>query len=182
MNAAIEEKDTPSLADLCTVVVIYDNSDTRARALKVCDYLVGQIWGSVELDFHWWRTDFLKDKYMARAAATHAVDSDFLIVARSSFEISPTLETWFEDWIDQHRNREGALIDLTTQTVSNPSSQQPNILREIARRGRFDYLTAAREPADTNTFGSTNVTNSKSTLIDDRLSHSYPPSHFGLNE
>ena len=66
MSAAVE-KENRSI-----VVVIYDDPTTRARALTACDYLVSQHWENVELDFYWWRTDFLDDANMSRAAAHYA--------------------------------------------------------------------------------------------------------------
>ena len=43
------------------VVSIYDDADTRERALRLCDYLVKLLWEDAELKFSWWRTDFFRD-------------------------------------------------------------------------------------------------------------------------
>ena len=185
MNAAIETESTSSLPDLCTVVVIYDDSHTRARALTACDYLVSQIWEAVELDFHWWRTDFLKDPQMAGIAAQHAVASDFLIVClNATDEMSDNLGTWFESWIDQRGCRQGALIDLTASTIAGTATpHRQSLLRAIARRGTFDYLTTLPERPDAGSPVTPKMSDAKKLPTVDQPSwQSRPPSRFGLNE
>ena len=185
MNAATEIESTPSLPELCTVVVIYDDAHTRNRALTACDYLVSQIWEAVELDFHWWRTDFLKDPHMAGIAAQHAVASDFLIVClNTTDEVSANLEMWFESWIDQRGSRQGAMIDLTAPTatgVSGPHRQA--FLHTIARRGMFDHLTAVPEQLEVKSPGTSKRLDTKKLPATEEPSwHSRPPPRFGLNE
>src|SRR6187402_1247350 len=128
MSAAIEKEYRS------TVVVIYDDSTTRARALTACDYLVSQLWENVELDFYWWRTDFLDDSNMSRAAAHYAIDADFLIICSTGTEnVSKTLEEWFESWIRERDKNEGALIDLSV--VPEAPNRLQSVLQGIAQRG-----------------------------------------------
>jgi hypothetical protein len=183
MNTAIEEQLTPESSDVCTIVVLYDGDTTRARALTACDFLVNQFWQDVELEFHWWRTDFLRDATLATVASTNAVASDFLIVCLDSHqEIAPALESWFEGWLANRNGREGALVDLTDSTSSQ--SELPlinNFLRDVCQRGNFDYLTAI--PDDGKTIrGANNSSVENFQAIDNILGEIRPPSHFGLNE
>jgi hypothetical protein len=172
MSAALEKENHS------TVVVIYDDPLTRARALTACDYLVGQLWENVELDFYWWRTDFLDDANMSRAAAHYAIDADFLIICSSGTEHrSKTLEAWLESWIKERDKNEGALIDLSL--LPDSPSRLQSVLREIAERGKFDYL------ASTETSGNRSTGKLASLLpasADRLLDRSRPPSRFGLNE
>ncbi|HEX5218442.1 MAG TPA: hypothetical protein VFZ59_02655 [Verrucomicrobiae bacterium] len=173
MNAAPEKENRS------TVVVIYDDPITRARALTACDYLVGELWENVELDFHWWRTDFLDDANMSRAAAKYAIDADFLIICSSGAEHrSRTLEAWLESWIQQRDKNEGALIDLSLLPDSTHRLQ--SVLREIAERGKFDYLASSESSRSNRSTGKLASVLPASTerLID----RSHRPSRFGLNE
>lgn len=186
MNAASIQANTTEPLDHCTVVVIYDDNTTRARALAACDYLVNQIWESVELDFHWWRTDFLRDQYMARAAAHYAIAADFLVVCSNpTGEISRILGSWFEDWISRRRSREGVFIDLiSAQNARDSSPRHHDTLRDIARRGGFDYLSAVASQSVEQNAGQSGQS-LPSTLpgpLDNLLGNSRPSSHFGLNE
>jgi hypothetical protein len=183
MNGAIEEQYPPDIKDRCTVVVLYDGDATRARALDACDYLVSQFWRDVELEFHWWRTDFLGDAVLAKIASTNAVASDFLIVCLDSGrEISPALESWFESWLTHRSNHQGALVDLTNarKTKSEPTQIQM-LLREVSQRGNFDYLTAILDEEVSSRASNTSARGNYSG-VDDILGETRPPSHFGLNE
>ncbi len=183
MNTAIEEQLTPESADVCTIVVLYDGDATRARALTACDFLVNQFWQDVELEFHWWRTDFLRDSTLATVASTNAVASDFLIVCLDAHrEISPALESWFEGWLTARNGHEGALVDLTSNLGSKHElTLLQTFLREVSQRGSFDYLTTI--PDDGRNSRSTNISSRENYQgIDDVLGETRPPSHFGLNE
>jgi hypothetical protein len=184
MNAAFAKENSPSPLDRCTVVVIYDDPVTRARALTACDYLVSQLWKNVELDFYWWRTDFLKDSNMSRAAAHYAIDADFLIVCSTgNDDLSSTLETWFESWIRERIMPEGALIDLSS--VSEASSQAIHLqdaLRELAKRGKLDYLTSDETQPQASRRTANTLSSVLPASVDRLLDHSRPPSRFGLNE
>lgn len=179
MKTASIEIDSPSDPEVCTIVVLYDGNLTRARAMAACDYLVNQFWADIELSFHWWRTDFLRDAALAQVAADDAVKSDFLIIcSESGGEFSPALESWFEIWLDRRGEREGALMDLSS---SLRSPQREIFLREVGRRGKFDYLTAVPgeggNPLNPNGAGP-----EKSGHLEEIPVGARPPSHYGLNE
>ena len=183
MNAAIEEQPLHESQDVCTIVVLYDGDATRTRALKACDYLVSQFWQDVELEFHWWRTDFLRDETLATAAATNGLVADFLIVSLNpGREITDALESWFETWVTKRGAREGALVNLPPAVKSRSElTQIETFLRDISRRGNFDYMTAIPDE------GRASLTASNSSgelpgIVDNILGESRPPSHFGLNE
>jgi hypothetical protein len=185
MNAAIEDMNTSNLKDTCNIVVLYDGNDTRARAMAACDFLVKQFWEDVELNFHWWRTDFFRDPALATVAARDAVAADFLIICSDNRNPpSPSLERWFESWLDLRGDRLGALVDLTVsragQTFGLTETRQ-RFFREICQRGRFDYLTTLAEagPEFTNP---PSVSRALGGITDDFQGDSRPPSHYGLNE
>jgi hypothetical protein len=183
MNTATKEQLTPESNDICTIVVLYDCDATRARALTACDFLVNQFWQDVELEFHWWRTDFLRDETLATVASANAVASDFLIVCLESHrEISPALESWFENWVTERHDREGALVDLTSPLGSREKlTLIQTFLKEVSQHGNFDYLTAI--PGDGwNAKMDNQPAKEYFQRIDDILSEPRPPSHFGLNE
>ncbi len=183
MKTAIEEQLTPESNDVCTIVVLYDGDATRTRALTACDFLVNQFWQDVELQFHWWRTDFLRDETLATVASANAVASDFLIVCLDSRrEISPALESWFEGWLTERSGREGALVDLTS-TLGSPEELTliQRFLQEVCRRGSFDHLTSIPDDG-WNAKSDNQPAKEYFQRIDDILSEPRPPSHFGLNE
>jgi len=188
MDTALDEKTPTTPQEFCTVVVVYDDNATRARAMTACDYLVSQVWEDVELAFHWWRTDFLQDPYMAEAAAQHAVAADFLIIcSREAGQISNTVENWLQSWIGRRENPEGAMIDLASmQSPSHAIRHRQNLLQEFAKRGNFDYLTTVpQEPHGPEKILPNSTEDPSTTLnaaIQDVRGRSRPPSHYGLND
>lgn len=184
MNAVIPERDTPDFQDVCTIVVLYEGDATRARALGACDYLVRQFWQEVELKFHWWRTDFLRDEELAAVAANNAVQADFLIISsESNCEFSPALESWFESWLERRSSdRQGALVDLSAAFQSGAGrTAREQFLQEVSRRGKFDYLTSMPQ-SESGAAPSGAAPQSVPGIIGDILGESRPPSHYGLNE
>jgi hypothetical protein len=177
MNATRPDRESPEFSDVCTIVVLYEGDVSRARAMSACDYLVRQFWAEVELKFHWWRTDFLRDEQLAAVAAVNAMAADFLIISsESDREFSLELESWFESWLDRRLDREGALVDLLPASQNGRGvSAREQFLHEVSRRGKFDYLTSI--PG-----GTGEPRQSVTRLIDDRSGESRPPSHYGLNE
>lgn len=184
MHAAIAEEAAPDKPETCSVVALYDDALTRARALSACDYLVSQLWEEVEFGFHWWRTDFLKDPYLSAAAAKDAVESDVLIVCPTEAGRLPNSVTaWFNGWIDKRQKRDGIMINVigTGSRSSPPAASE--ILREIARRGRFDLIPAEPTRSQTHGVESPGANPPRSTnSAEDTSRHPRPPSHFGLNE
>jgi len=179
MNAVPDSIDSPSAEEVCTIVALYDGNVTRARAMAACDYLVHQFWPELELKFHWWRTDFLRDAALASVAAANALTADFLIIcSETGAELSPALETWFESWLSRRGEKSGALVDLSPASRS-PAREQ--FLREAGRRGRFDYLTAVPAGSESS-FNSAAADEKPSGSRNDRLSDFRPPTHYGLNE
>ena len=172
-----------------SVVVVYENTATRERAMAVCDHLVQQFWSEVEFEFNWWRTDFLEEPGMAATAASNAAAADFIIFcAGIESELARPLGEWCESWVERRGSREGVLVDLT-QAAGTAASRAPNAqtyLRLIARRAMMDYLTEVPatimgtlpDSFESAALRATHI----SSVLDDILHHSPPPSHYGLNE
>ena len=169
-----------------SVVVVYDDAETRQRAMKVCDHLVQQFWAEVEFKFHWWRTDFLEDDSMAAAAAADARNADFIVVSSSTErELSPFVKNWFEGWIAQRQGREGAFVDLTeTGAVSADHVQHHKaFLRNVARRAAMDYLTKVPSVIKgklPDSLESVDLRAGQVTSVLDNILHQPPPPHLDL--
>ncbi|MBI3851181.1 MAG: hypothetical protein HY298_13040 [Verrucomicrobia bacterium] len=127
------------------VVVVYEDTVTRDRALAVCDELVQQFWAEVEFDFNWWRETYLADSTMAREAAWSAMNADLIIFStHAEGELSATTTAWIESWLDHRDTRDGALIGLigTPDDRLTDATLKHRRLREFAERGGLDYLSS----------------------------------------
>jgi hypothetical protein len=174
---------TPS-PEVCVITVLYDDDPTRQQAMRACDFLVGQFWEQVELEFHWWRTDFLRDTLLAAAAAENAAASDFLILsAGSPARLSLDLQAWIQSWLDRRTGSAGALVDLQVRPRKGGRvSERERFLAEACGRGRFDYLTTG--PGEI--FGAekfpAGVGDIWLATPDADANRFRPPTHYGLNE
>lgn len=185
MNVASQTQPTREAKDVCTVVVIYEDTVTRQRALSVCDYLMQELWAQVEFDFHWWRTDFLEHEVMARAAAERAVEADFVIVCcETANELSPVVRAWFENWIEERQGRDGALLNLAHSV--QPGRPIDRFLSSVARRGMLDYFITAPQPAIGALPGSFEEAERRasqmSSVLDEILNLPPRPPSWGLND
>lgn len=182
MNAATFQRESPEFPEACNIVVLYENDQTRTRAMAACDYLVQQFWQQVELKFHWWRADFLRDSRLAALAADSAVQADFLVISSErAGEFSGEVEAWFETWLERRTEPVGALIDLPPATARGAHDPaRDRFLSEVSRRGRFEYLTAL--PGSEGTTPPDSKSSALAGIGADILGESRPPSHHGLNE
>ena len=189
MNGAHELDEQFEAKEICSVVVVYDDADTRERAMSACDFLMRQLWSEVEFDFHWWRADFLEHAAMAQAAAEQAVNADFVIVcSQTENEPSAALKAWFESWIGDRHGRDGALLNLATTGLTETGSIWPSetFLRGVARRAMLDYLATTPQTM-TGTLPSSYEevewrASQMSSVLDDILNQPPRPPSFGLND
>jgi hypothetical protein len=189
MNVTSELEEQFGTKDTCCVVVVYEDADTRQRALEACDFLMHQLWSEVEFDFHWWRTDFLEHETMAHAAAEQAVNADFVIFcSRAGSELSPSLKAWFESWIEDRHGRDGALLNLSTTDMMETGTAQSmeHFLRGVAQRAMLDYFATTPQTV-TGTLPSSFEDADRrarqiSSVLDEILSQPPRPPSFGLND
>ncbi len=146
VSANLEKSvDSTSPAETLAVVVVYEDTLTRDRALAVCDELVQQFWTKVEFEFNWWRETFLTDSIIAGEASWYATNADLIIFSiHAEGELSSGTTAWIETWLDKREKRDGALIVLlgTPADPKTAGDLKPRYLRRIAQRGGLDYLSS----------------------------------------
>ncbi len=189
MNVTSQVDDQFDRKETCNVVVVYEDTASRQRAMAACDFLMQELWSEVEFDFHWWRADFLEQAAMAQAAAEQAANADFLIVCSDPEKtISIALKRWFESWIEARHGRDGALLDLTpTNTTTTGTTQtMETFLRGVARRAMLDYFATTSQTI-TGTLPSSyeevqRRASQVSSVLDEILHQPPRPPSFGLND
>jgi hypothetical protein len=172
-----------------SVVVLYEDTPTRDRAMLLCNRLVKNFWSDVEFDFHWWRTDFLDDPRMARIAAADATATDIFIFSSSQESgLSPAFLKWFEDWSREREARDGLLLDLSDAPAqtSRIVQQKQARLRKIAELAHLDYCNRLPPRFSGAMLNSRQNVEARahevSSVLEDILHRLPPPSHYGLNE
>jgi hypothetical protein len=128
----------------CTVIVVYQNADTRATAMAFCDRLVAQFWTQLDFEITWWAFEKLEEEQPSQEALHKAVDAGMIIFASQPQDSMPFhMQSWIERWLGQRGEREGVLIDLSGEesqaTVGSGLTQV--YLRKVAHQAGMNYLT-----------------------------------------
>jgi hypothetical protein len=174
--------------DTWSVVVVYEDTGTRERAMAVCDHLIKEFWANIEFEFHWWRTDFLQDPELAGDATRTAAAAQFVIFCPSGkAEWSPAVSEWAERWARQRGEQPGALVDLSERAAvpSTIAFHKATFLSKIAQQAGMDYLSedpwttanALKDSLETLDQRATSITS-----VLDEILHFQPPPHIRVDE
>ena len=176
-------------AETWSVVVVCEDAATHAHALEVCDHFMKSYWTEVEFEFSWWLFAGLHDPEKASAAARAAADADLIVFAtHPEGDVPRVVKEWVEAWLAQRGEREGALIGLVRAAAGTQSSTSPKnlYLREVSHRAKMDFLSEMPRsvpgmiPHDADTVAQR--AGQVTTVLDEIVHHTRPPSHYGLNE
>ncbi len=184
MNATSTEHLMP---EVFSVVVLYEDRETRDRVLDVSRHMEAQVGGEIQLRFSWWRFDFLADAELAQDAANAAATADMLLVSAHPGRGLPlTFTQWVEAWLPKRGSQESILVALIGSEHDSQDDAATQYLRVVATRARMDYLAKPLSPSSTTTRLSSTAlsqrTEPKSPVLEDFLRQPPPPSHWGINE
>jgi len=176
-------------AAVCSVVVTYEDTTTRDRAISICDHLVHKLWEDCEFEFSWWRFDYLRDPEIAVAAVAAANGADLIIFsAHAVQELPRAVKAWIETWLVKRENRESALVALigTAPELMQGVSPTHIYLRDVAHRAKMDFLTHVPDSLTERLDGGVETirqrAESVTSVLDKILQQASPPSHWGINE
>lgn len=116
----------------------------HARALSICERLVSKFWDELEFKFSWWLFTNLDYAANAAEAADVAAQAEMVLFATASTgELPERVKSWIEMWVNRRPDHGGALVCYTAdeQTLSAQNSPVRGYLRQIALRGRMDFLS-----------------------------------------
>lgn len=156
MTAELEHSQVQTNAEPCSVVVLYEDTLARDRAMAMCDHVIPQLWTEMEFKLDWWRFAYLTHAQFAKEAARAVEAADVIIVsARPAGDLSAHFMAWVESRLESRAGRTGALIDLVGPPESRNSPESDlglwtldsglsgshGRLRVLARRAGMDYLS-----------------------------------------
>ena len=171
------------------LVVAYEDTDTRNRALHLYDTVAQQLLDDYDFQCSWWKFEHLANETLRQQAADAAVDANMVILSiRAREDLSPTHKLWIEDWISRRSPGKAALVVMIAGTTDPERDAAPAIayLRNAARKGRMDFFTHAFElppplrVVDLSTpAGHQSVT---TPILQGILQHRSPIPRWGINE
>jgi hypothetical protein len=130
-----------------TVVVLYEDTDTREKGVEFCGRLVQRFWTQGELDVSWWPFMALQEFPSDPEATKKAIEADLIIfAARPEGKLSPEFRAWIESWLHQRGEHEGVVVGLIG--TGTEADDKDVYFRNVAHRGGMDYLTGITEDFD----------------------------------
>ena len=128
------------------LVVAYEDTDTRNRALHLYDHLAQQLLDDSDFKCSWWKFDHLAAAILRREATDAAVNANMIVLSlRARDELSPLQRAWIENWSARRTDRQGALVAMIAG-VASPETEAPIMLaglRDAAHRAGMDFFTHA---------------------------------------
>ena len=126
------------------LVVAYEDTFTRQRALQLYDHLAQQLLNDYDFQCSWWKFDHLQNATLRSRAADAAAEANMIILSvRAQPEILPLHRAWLEDWIPRRDNSKAALVALIAGNGKPGNEAGPMLafLQNAARQGRMDFFT-----------------------------------------
>ena len=127
-----------------SVVILFEDAQTRVKAVKFCDQLVERFWTHCEFRLTWMDFSALEDPNAARDAHAKARAADVIVFAtRPEGPVPEAVTDWVEKSLANRTDREGTLAGLidTSTILTGWAAEKHAWLRSVAHRAGMDYLT-----------------------------------------
>src|SRR5689334_22102589 len=73
----------------CSIVVVYDDSASRQRAMNLCDGLMERFWSQRDFSVSWCSCAMLERAPDSNEAITKAAQADFVVIALQGERVLP---------------------------------------------------------------------------------------------
>jgi len=128
------------------LAIVYEDNDTRHRALHLYDHFAQQLLDDYDFQCTWWRIDHLEDSALRSRAADAAADANMIVLSlRAQKDLPAPVKSWMGDWLSTEDYRKRALVAL----IGNPAEPCEDsltlqaYLQKIARQARMDFFPHA---------------------------------------
>jgi hypothetical protein len=186
---SVSEKRGLKGAETFAIVIVYEDTSTRDRAIRICDHLETELGGKIALTFSWWKFDYLGDPFFSAAATAEAIQSDMVIVsAHAGGKLPSAVEAWIDTWTAKRSGKPGALVALVGLVEDSMSGLTPRhyYLKKVAERVGMDYLhqeVVALPGAEYESIENVvKRAEQRTPLMEEILTRQHPLRHWGINE
>jgi hypothetical protein len=125
------------------LVVAYEDTQTRNRALHLYDHLAQQLLDDYDFQCSWWRFDLLSDPTLYQKSTDMSADANMVILSlHARKELTPLQKTWLDSWLPRRDGRKSALVSIIAGTEEAVQESEPMVvsLRRAARLARMDFF------------------------------------------
>ena len=170
------------------LVVAYEDTPTRNRALLLYDHLSEQLAGDYDFQCTWWKFDHLCSHTLREQAADAAAAANMVIVSlRSGLVLPPLAKIWIDSWLSRKEIRKSALVGLIGQLQHSDQATPPvtKYLERTARKAKMDFFIhgfdVANEQVDYSLDTITERARRVTPLMQGILDYRLPTPKWGLN-
>ena len=171
------------------LVVAYEDTPTRERAIVLYDHLAQQLLDEYDFQCSWWKFDHLREPALREQSIDAAAEANMIILSlRDSRELPPLAKNWIETWRGRKADSKSALVVLVDEAVAPAHEFGPVLahLQKIAHAANMDFFSPAlalAEPAMKISAESIQERAGKVTSILDEILQRRPsPPQWGINE
>ena len=171
------------------VVVAYEDTATRDRAIGVCDGIFAQLGPETDCEISWWRFSYLCDPTLAAQAADAAAQAGLILFStHAGAGLPPHVRDWIELWVSRKSTQPSALAALIGMVGDAQQGLTPihYYLQSVASRARMDFMPHAAIPLSVGQYGGGEIAPkndaSPAQAGDGFYEPEHPTSHWGLNE
>jgi hypothetical protein len=190
---AVAHRDAADENETCGVVIAYEDTEARDRAITLSHRLVRDFWREIDFSFSWWRFKYLRDPVIASAASDAATKADIVVF---SYHVANELPIEATDWLDRWtsaRSRPAGIVVPLVESVPVPEIEASSALvclQDAARRAGMECLTPGQMRYPFSPLGSVEYihdrANQTTRVLDDIMKNMgtlpTPPTHWGINE
>jgi hypothetical protein len=171
------------------LVVAYEDTATRNRAVQLYDHLAQQLLDDYDFQVSWWKLDHLESPRLYEQAATAAAEANMVIISlRGDQHLPAVFNQWLQSWISRKDSQKSALVVLlgaTGQTVTDARQLHAH-LQQAARQAKMDFFAHAYELAEPDLPYTTASLNRRAEavtpLLDEILQQPTSIPRWGINE
>jgi hypothetical protein len=170
------------------LVVAYEDSFTRNRALHLYDHLAQQLLDDYDFQCSWWKFDHLANATLRQQAADAAAEANMIILSvHARPELPSTHRLWMDSWLPRRDNRKAALVALVAgaNALQNEAAPMLACLQNAARLSKMDFFTHEFNlpPQDGQRIVASTIPTVRSVpVLDHALEQRTPNPRWGINE
>ncbi|HEY2951640.1 MAG TPA: hypothetical protein VGK40_03600 [Verrucomicrobiae bacterium] len=172
-----------------SVVVTYEDTATRDRAISVCDGMFAQLGPQTDCEISWWRFSYLHDPALAAQAAAAAAQAGLILFSTHAGAGLPQhVRDWIELWAGHKSTQPSALAALIGMVGDAQQGLTPihYYLQSVANRAGMDFMPHAAIPLSVALSGGGAIAPKKDEgpvqSLEGFYEPEHPTTHWGLNE
>jgi hypothetical protein len=130
------------VSDKCDIIVMYEDTTSRAAAMEVCQRLRKQLQAEMQLSFDFWKFKYLGEPELARRASEAAARAEVVIFCTHGGALPPGVEMWLQNSVKGRTKTDGALVLVLAEPFNPPSANGRLVssLQAAAAEAHMDFL------------------------------------------